>query len=46
VLSITQKKLDEEKSKYASLVQEFGLGSTSLHHLPVAGKPYINSMHL
>jgi hypothetical protein len=38
--------LDEEKSKYAGLAQEFGFGSTLLHHLPVAGERYVNSMHL
>jgi hypothetical protein len=26
--------LDEEKSKYAGLAQEFGFGSTLLHYMP------------
>jgi hypothetical protein len=33
--------LDEEKSKYAGLAQEFGFGSTLLHHMLWLVKRYI-----
>jgi hypothetical protein len=41
-----RKILDEEESKCAGLAQEIGFGWTFIAPFAVAGKRYINSMHL